>query len=404
MQVSRDLDELKDSWTSIATICEGLSRHSSAKDEGFMGSLNSFLSGIESFEKLLAEVYLSIIYIFPSFPEKVESQKNEILEEAKALKGLVKRDQTKIESLGETDEDAIKEKLKILHREHENLERETTERCNKYFERKREHTIALETIDRQVGRKIGAVREMFNEKITGITDGYEISINERIIQIGELFDALILGRVSIEDIQLKPQGAGGGPGIFDTITGKASTHEMAKESVLKYEAQEIVNKAMPFKKKEAELISKLNLVFNDLKGLETDCNGSEKKRKKVESISATLQSELEGIKTPEQLKDIYLTHFNKATPKVDSFISLAKIIGESSADSGEDREKILAKIAAQETEVDKLKTKIIEGMDRASLDELYNFKERAGALNSQVTNLISEIESRIREAKKKSAE
>ncbi|MEE8401833.1 MAG: hypothetical protein V3R86_06740, partial [Candidatus Hydrothermarchaeaceae archaeon] len=109
-------------------------------------------------------------------------------------------------------------------------------------------------------------------------------------------------------------------------------------------------------------------------------------------------------KTPEQLKEIYLNHFNKATPKVDSFISLAKIIGESSTDSGEDMEKILAKIEAQETEVDKLKTKIIEGMDRASLDELYNFKERAGALNSQAINLIAEIERRIRDAKRKSAE
>ncbi len=80
-QVPKDLAELKQGWYSISKLCEGLKRYRSVKDEGFEGFLDSMLSGIEGFEKLLDEVYRSIIRGYPSRPEKLESRRNEILDE-----------------------------------------------------------------------------------------------------------------------------------------------------------------------------------------------------------------------------------------------------------------------------------------------------------------------------------
>jgi len=393
-QVSKDLDELRHGWYSIAKLCEGLKRYGSAKEEGFVGSLDAVLSGIESFEKLLDEVYQSIISSFPARPEKIESRKNEILEELVDLKEKVKRDQEKIASLGETDEEVIKTKLEKLQHQYGDLERETSESCNKYFDRKKEYTIALERIEREVSKRVEAIRDAFVEKTSEIAEGHEISLHGRSTSMEELFNTLVGGHedMDIEGINIKPVGRGG---FLDVITGTVSKHERAKESVLKYEVQEIVQKALPLKKREAELIAKLDRKFSDLKGLEDDCKKAEEKREDVVNIRDRLRTELEEVEPPEKLKDTYLRNLDEAMPKVESFISLTKVIGESKAGLDQGREEFLANVETKKQEMASLKTEMGEGAEEPSKEELLEYKKRVEELKLLIEQLEAEIERRI---------
>ena len=391
-QVSKDLSELRQGWYSVTKLCEGLKRYGAVREEGFMGSLDAILSGIEGFEKLLDEVYQSIIYSFPAYPEKIGSQKNEILEATAYLKEKVKRDQKRIASLQEKDEEIIKAKLEKLQQQYEDLERETSEKCNKYFERKKEHAVVLERIEGEVGRRIKAISGAFVEKTSDIVEGYEITLHERSISVEGLFNALIEGHADIEGIHIKPLGRGG---FLDVITGTASKQERAKESVLKYEAQEIVQKALPLKKKEAELIAKLDRKFKDLQGLEDDCKKAEEKRKEAVDLRDRLRTELGEIDAPEKLKDTYLKNFDEATPRVESFISLTKIIGGSKPEPEGGTEELLAEIETKEPELDSLKTKVSGGDEGASKEELIECKKRLEELKSQIRHLETEIERQI---------
>lgn len=388
-QVPKDLAELKQGWYSISKLCEGLKRYKSVKDEGFEGFLDSMLSGIEGFEKLLDEVYRSIIRGYPSRPEKLESQRNEILDEIAHIKERIRGDQKRIASLKEKDEESIRAKLEKLQQQHEDVGRLTSEKCSKYFERKREYTIAFEKIEREVSNRLEVIRDAFVEKTADVVEGCEIVFNEQSISVEELFNTIIAGNANIDGIQTKSLEKGG---LFDTIKGTASKHELAKESVLKYEAQEIVQKALPLKKKEAELIVKLDLNFNDLKGLEEDCKKAEEKREDIVQLRDKLRMELEGFDASEKLGGTYLKVFDEVTPKVESFISLTKVVEESKAVPEEEKEEVLAEIEAKEEELDYLKTKISEG---PSKEELLAYKKRLEELKSRIGHLETEIERQI---------
>jgi hypothetical protein len=319
--VSKNLDELRAGWYSISKVVEGLKRYESSKEEGFVGSLESIISGIEGFERLTEDVYQSIISTFSSRPEKIESEKNEILGEAARLKDLVMVDKERITSLKEKDEAVVKAKLEKLQQQYEDLERLTSERCNKYFERKREYKVAREKIEGEVGKRVRAIRSAFVEKTADVVEGYDITLNERTVFIEELFDALIHGKADIADIQIRTQEKGG---LLGKIKSPASKHEMAKESVLKYQAQEILQTALPLKKKEAELIEKLDHKFFDMRGLEEDCRKAEEKREKIVETRDKMRMELGELDESANPKDTYLKAFDEITPKVESCFSKKK--------------------------------------------------------------------------------
>ncbi len=388
-QAVDDLEDLRTVWYSISKLCQGLKRYKSTKDEGFEGSLDSLISAIESFEKLQSDVYASIVNTFPSHPKKLESEKDEILEAVANFNERVRNDQKRVTSLKEKDKKKIKAKLKNLQDQYDDLERLTSERCAKYFERKREHTIAREKIEGEVGKRVKAIREAFVDRTADVVDGYDIIVNNRSIFTEELFDALIDGKTGVNDIRIRTLGKGG---LLDKISGSASKHESAKESVLKYEAQEITQKALPLKKKEAELIEKLDHKFNDLHGLEEDCRRAEEKREKTVDVRDNLRSELEDIDTSENPKDTYLRNFDEITPKVESFISLVKVIGESRPAPVERKKDVLEEISQEEEEFDTLKTKITQAKSK---EELLMCKKRADELKSRIKYLEAEIEKRI---------
>ncbi|MEE8403743.1 MAG: hypothetical protein V3R93_08320, partial [Candidatus Hydrothermarchaeaceae archaeon] len=330
--------------------------------------------------KLLDEVCQSVIYGFPTQRRKIELQKNEILKDFADLKEKVKRDRERITSLGKTDEKSIKAKLEKLQQQYEDLEKQTSERCNKYFERKREYTIELENIEGGVGRKVKAMRDAFVEKASDLTKGYEITFHGSISSPEELFKTFVEGHADIEDIHIKPLDR---EGFLDRITGTVSKHERAKESVLKYEAQAMAQKVPPFKKKEAELIANLDRKFNDLKGLEDDCKKVEEKRKEAVDTRDRLRMELEAVDAIEKLKDTYSGNLNEVTSKLEFLISLIEGIEGSKVE-----------IEVVEKELDSLKKRNIES---ASKDELIECKKRVQELKSQIKHLETEIERRIDE-------
>jgi hypothetical protein len=306
------------------------------------------------------------------------------------FKDRVKEDQTRITTLKEKDKGAIKAKLEKLRQQYEDLERLTSERCNKYFERKREYTIAREKIEEEVGKRVKAIREAFVEKTADVVEGHDIILNEHSVFTEELFDALIDGKANIDDIHIRTLERGGFLGV---IKGSVSKYESAKESVLKYEAHEIIQKALPLKKKEAELIEKLGHKFNDLHGLEEDCRRAEEKREKIVDVRDNLRSELEDLDTSENPKDTYLKNFDEITPKVESFISLVKVIGESRPAPDKRKEDILGEIESGELELDSLTKEVKEG---ASFEELLEYKKRVEELKSRIKYLEAEIEKRIK--------
>lgn len=390
-QVSQNLEELRTSWYSISKLCQGLKRYKSTKDEGFVGSLDSIISAIEGFERLLGDVYQSIVDTFPSHPKKLESEKDEILSEAASFKERVKEDQSGITSKKGKDKKGLKADLKKLRQQHEDLERLTSERCAKYFERKREYTIAREKIEGEVEKRIKAIREAFVDRTADVVEGYDIVLGERSIFTEELFDSLIGGKANIDDIHIRTLERGG---ILGKISGSIQKHESAKESVLKYEAQEIIQRALPLKEKEAELIEKLDHKFIDLRGLEDDCKKAEEKREKIVDTRNNLRMELGDLDTQANPKDSYLKNFDEITPKVESFISLTKVIGESRPAPSETKVDIIEEIESKELELDSLTKEVKE---TTAKDELLLYKKKVEELKSHLKYLEAEIEKRINE-------
>lgn len=387
----KDLSELRQGWYSTTKLCEGVEKYGSVKEDGFTRALDAVLSGIEGFEKLLDEVCQSVIYDFPAHRRKIELQKNEILKDFADLKEKVKRDQERITSLGKTDEKIINAKLEKLQQKYGDFEKQTAERCNKYFERKREYAIELEKIEGEVGRKVKAMGDAFIEKASELTEGYEITFHGRISSPEELFNTFVESHADIEDIRIKPLNR---EGFLDKITGTVSKHERARESVLKYETQAMAQKALPFKKKEAELIANLDRKFNDLKGLEDDCKKVEEKRKEAVDTRDRMRMELEEVDAIEKLKDTYSKNLSEVTPKLESLISLIGGLEGSEVGTEEEKKELPVNIEAAEKELDSLKKK---DMGRASKDELIECKKRVQDLKSQIKQLETEIERRIDE-------
>ncbi|MBU2560007.1 hypothetical protein KKA03_03840, partial [archaeon] len=238
--ISKNLEELRTSWYSISKLCQGLKRYKSSKDEGFVSSLDSIISAIEGFEKLTADVYQSILDTFPSHPKKLESEKDEILKGVSSFKGHIEGDQKQITAVKETDRNAIKGKLEKIKQQYEDLERLTSERCAKYFERKREYTIALDKIESEVGKRVKDLSGAFVNRTTDVVKGYDITLDGHSIFTEELFDILMEGRANIDDIRIKTLEGGG---ILGKFSGSAQKQTSAKESVLKYEAQEMIQRA-----------------------------------------------------------------------------------------------------------------------------------------------------------------
>lgn len=390
-RVPEDLEELRQGWYSISKLCQGLKRYKSSKDEGFVGSQDSIISAIEGFERLIEDVYQSIVSTYPSHPKKLESEKDEILQEASSFKDKVREDQARITAIKEKDKKAIKEKLEKLQQQYEDLERLTSERCAKYFERKREYTITREKIEEEVGMRVKDIRGAFVNRTADVVEGYDITLGERSIFTEELFDTLIDGRANVEDIRIRTLEGGG---ILGKISGSAQKHESAKESVLKYEAQEIIQKAIPLKKKERELIENLDHKFIDLRGLEEDCKAAEEKREKTVEVRDNLRAELENLDTSENPKDTYLKIFDEITPKVESFVSLTKVIGETRTAPTERKEDITSEIEEKEGELDALTRDVKE---TTSKDELLVYKKKVSELKSHLKYLEAEIEKRINE-------
>lgn len=390
-QVSQNLEELRTSWYSISKLCQGLKRYKSSKDEGFVGSLDSIISAVEGFEKLASEVYQSIIDTFPSHPKKLESEKDEILQEVSSFKDHINSDQKRITAIKETEKKAVKGKLGKLQQQYEDLERLTSERCAKYFERKREYTIALEKIEEEVGKRVEDLSGAFVNRTADVVDGYDITLDGRSIFTQELFDILIEGRANIDDIRIKTLE---GRGILGKLSGSAQKQTSAKESVLKYEAQEMIQRVLPLKKKEAELIERLDHKFIDLKGLEEDCRAAEEKREKAVDVRDNLRAELENLDTSENPKDTYLKIFDDITPKVESFISLTKVIEDSKPTPPERKEDLPEEIESIEAELDAI-TKDVK--ETTSKDELLLHKKKVDELKSHLKYLGAEIEKRINE-------
>jgi hypothetical protein len=354
-----------------------------------VGSLDSILSAVEGFEKLTADVYQSIIDTFPSHPKKLESEKDEILREVSSFKDRINRDQKQITAIKEKDKKAIKGKLEKLQQQYEDIERLTSERCAKYFERKREYTIARDKIEDEVGKRVKDLSGAFVNRTADVVEGYDITLDGRSIFTQELFDILIEGRANIDDIRIKTLEGGG---IIGKLSGSAQKQTSAKETVLKYEAQEMIQRALPLREKEAELIERLDHKFNDLKGLEEDCRSAEEKRGKIVEVRDNLRAELENLDASENPKDTYLRIFDENTPKVESFISLTKVIEDSKPSPPERKEDPGSEIESIEADLDAI-TKDVK--ETTSKDELLLQRKKVSELKSHLKYLEAEIEKRI---------
>ena len=104
--------------------------------------------------------------------------------------------------------------------------------------------------------------------------------------------------------------------------------------------------------------------------------------------------ELEGLGTKANPKDAYLKNFDEITPKVESFISLSKVIGDAKPAPKETEEEITFEIEASDEKLDSLTTDVKE---TKSKDELLEYKKKVEDLKSHLKYLEAEIERRLSE-------
>jgi small-conductance mechanosensitive channel len=396
-EVSRELGELEDKWRAVGKECERLSNYKLGFDDEFKSSLNSIAAMLEECETRLNKTARSLKFNFPSFEPEIDRKGGEILESLREMKGRLEADKKGIIDLKRMKKKLKdkKEELERIEGKFREVENQTSQLCTKYFERRREYTMAYDKVREAVDAKISGVRKIFNENIGAIVEGYDVYLEGQRRDLDELFDILLDRPDATTGLSLKARERG----LLESLMGKASKIDNAKTIVLQHETQGILARAAPIKRAEMDAMRKLESKFKDLRGLEKACKGAENRREELMKVRNGLRSEIERMKGKEAFSysdrkiissvgGEYLDAFNGINAKMQGFFYLVKdLLKDYEAEPDAEKREMALRIKALEKENLELQQKL-EGV-QAEYDAL------KGELKKEVEEVEAEVRKRM---------
>lgn len=363
--VAEKLSELNRRWYEIIREIEGLKKFKYG-DERFETSLNKIRENIITTYGILEETNPGLKELFPDLRENIDKYTQELASFLKDISSDIEKKITEIKSFRQITREIEKYKMEIyeIERELSAIEKEVNETCSKYNLRKKEFEKIRENIVGSLDKELEKIKKKFLKKIDELSKDCEIYVGGVKKSPNELFDELLKDPNRKEFLKIiKPQPRG----ILGIIKAKEEEDE-AKSTVLKYLIEEVLEKALPLKKKIEESSLRLEIEFADLKSLEISCNKAKKKKEEFTQTKNDLKSKIEKLKTkPEtryseynkilELRDAYLKEFEEKIPVFKDFIKEFRELLEKYEPPEEDIEKreLKKEIKELEREINELK-------------------------------------------------
>ncbi len=413
-EASGRLVRLRDTWYSISKRCEGLAEYSSGLDDEFKGALSEI-------RKEIGECIDLIEQLRPSLEHIVSDKKDEIERFATDARSSLDEFAKRVDA-GIQDADALKRinkqisdltaRLERSEKEFREAEARTTEACSKYFERKRDYALAKERVVNAARGKIEGVKGKFMQKLSPILEGYELLLDGRATSVEELFDALYGKSADVEKIALRSLGPS--RGFLDMLVGKKEADKGAKETVLRFNAQEVISEVDPIMAEQAQEISTLDVQYSNLKALEIECKNAERRREALSKPREEILNEIAQLRKKNalalagrnavlELRGQYLSAFNDADAPVKALLGSVAELLEGYAALEPDREKreLRKRVKELRESVDELK-KAKHELEAALGEEaeknkraqelLRKYRERLKDSYAQIKRMIEQLE------------
>jgi chromosome segregation ATPase len=295
-ELSQQSHDFKKKWYGLSEKAEGLTNFKSGFEEGFKENIKVIYEDIDSCKDYIDGFEHSLKHYFPDHRSDITWMTKKVFRHFEELRVMAKKDFDVLENSKDLaqslkalieDRDKAEAKLKVA-------ETQSGEACRKYFDMKNEYTAEYQSIEDKLKKQMEKIREKFIEMTTPIVEGHDISLASRRVTISELFELLGEKPGDSEKISLVVKKGG--------IFGKKAETDLAKTSVLKYVAGEILDGVQPINKEKKKLIEKLKSEYSELPKLEKACEESETQRKKLEKPVEAVRSKIGEIKKSEVFK------------------------------------------------------------------------------------------------------
>ncbi len=327
------LVNIRNEWYETIKKCEKLVDFTSAYNGNFAEHLTEIQRSLKNIESNVAMVNPELKKIFPEKREEIDKHIEAISKFITKIIENIDKNLQEIEEFKELSKkiEEYENELMTTKKELEKVEKELKEVCKKYNARKDEFERVKDRIIGGIKKELFNIKKKFISDLTPLTEGYEIYIAGEKKKIEELFDELLNDPKKIEHVKIIRSPSQ--KSLLSIFKGKKEeTSNKARGVVLKYLAEEVIEKAVPLKKKKDEILLKLDIEFSDLKGLEIACKKAIKRKEEIAKTKKELISKIEELrKKPTMeyaeynkilsLREEYLEKFNEGTPSIKSFLN-----------------------------------------------------------------------------------
>jgi chromosome segregation ATPase len=295
-ELTKQSHDFKKRWYGLAEKAETLTNFKSGFEEGFKDSVKAIYEDIDSCKDYVDGFEHHLKHYFPDHRSDITWMTKKVFRHLEDLRVMAKKDYDVLENSKDlaTNLKALSADLEKAEGKLKAAEKKSGESCRKYFDLKNEYTSELQAIDDKIKKQLEKIRGKFIEMTTPIVEGHDIALASRNVNISELFELLSEKPGDIEKISLIVKKGG--------IFGKKAETDLAKTSVLKYVAGEILEGVTPINKDKKKHVDKLKSEYSELPKLEKACEDAENQRKKLEKPAEDMRMKISEIKKSEVFK------------------------------------------------------------------------------------------------------
>ncbi len=417
-EMGRRCGEFKDAWYAALRRVEGLADFAPGavgELEESMRTLSSQLASLCSEVEVLAR---SAKRLAPGSAGEVDGVAGRLERGLRELREAVEAELQLLEGFRKVMRrvEGLRAELKRVEGEYREVMGRVSTLCTRFFERREALRLAEEKSRERLQQELERIEDEFSGKAEEIAGGREVLFAGRRVSPAELFRLLVEGGAP-EDIEIRQEERRGFLGFGSGEDAEAR----AKQEVLRYLAQETLERARLARMREAENLRRTRLEFADLESLEEACREVEKRREELEAYMGELRERLreeeKGIGKNFSDYDVVLelreSLRSKAEPlaeAVDSLVECVERLAEGvEVEADPEKRRLRARIRELEGELERARGEAaelrrrqeeLERRLRETEGELERERERAERLGGEVQRLREAQEAMGRRAER----
>ncbi len=400
-ELGRRCGEFKDAWYAALRRVETLADFTPEMTGELEGSMRALRGELEELVSGLEVLARSVKRAAPESAGEVNGIAEALEKRLRELLAAVEDELHQLESfrrvMGRVE--SLRDELKRVEGEYREVMNRVSTLCTRFFERREALRIAEEKSRERLREALEGIEREFAEKAAEIAAGREIWFAGRRVKPEEIFELLMeSGRA--EDIEIRAEERRG----FLGIGGGEDSEAKAKQEVLRFLAQETLERARLARMREAENLKRTRLEFADLESLEEACREVEKRRREIEAYMAELREKLaeeeRGVgrnfsdyDVVLELRESLRSRAEPMSEMVEALVECVERLGEGVEVESDPEKRRL-----------RLRIKELEEQLEAEREKAASLRRRAEELESRLEELQAALEAERREAERLRAE